>query len=733
VTVLTLAIGWLATATAAEPGKVFFETSPGAQVVVFPRVEERTIDIGIYRNRASIRDQIQGTSARYALDVDAVAIGNGTSYLTIHTDRDGILPRVLRRDGFFEIRLQPGEVELAPTPPPPSFESILDPEQRRRPARPPLVPLTPLRGDAATIGTDPREIRLHLPSWEPDLDSDEVLGQLLDLNRTDWAAVDDYRQVLTSTEDDYLKQVSRYRLGLAYTDLGLPREASYYVHGLLDGAHRPDVTVLLLAAQADFGVGRWDEGRDHCRAASEAGAEEAQVLACMAAPALATGNPNPTGLGRTLAASSDVPEDLLLAAQLLQMDHRHQESIGILERIALQLPLARMRHAYLCLGDARYAIGKIDEAINAWTQVKRGDELGEVARLRIYMAEIARQPRTSWAKHIPELARISRQSERQGVEALYLLAQIAQAYGNMADAGSHLNDLWLRDRETAVDSDVPDRLLAVCTERLRWLDREQRYVDLAAYFKDCWRPELDAFAPNPRTLQRVALAHEALGLHDRALRIQQRVTTHHTTGTQDDPASLTHLARMYVNADRPMEALDTIAYSRRHLKPSELRGPLQVSQALALEATGDSVGAERAWRAATQVSASRSDARRGLGLLLARRNRCSEAVAYLDDPEDGEEDPELLLSRARCLLDRKRPAQASAEVAPLMASTDPDLKKDAEWIAAAASWQDRKPNDIEEVEIGVWKRIINEERDAAAFDTKLEALAEALAPIQRNP
>ena len=119
--------------------------------------------------------------------------------------------------------------------------------------------------------------------------------------------------------------------------------------------------------------------------------------------------------------------------------------------------------------------------------------------------------------------------------------------------------------------------------------------------------------------------------------------------------------------------------------------------------------------------------------MLARRNRCSEAVAYLDDPEDGEEDPELLLSRARCLLDRKRPAQASAEVAPLMASTDPDLKKDAEWIAAAASWQDRKPNDIEEVEIGVWKRIINEERDAAAFDTKLEALAEALAPIQRNP
>jgi len=317
------------------------------------------------------------------------------------------------------------------------------------------------------------------------------------------------------------------------------------------------------------------------------------------------------------------------------------------------------------------------------------------------------------------------------VEAHNLIAQIAQAYGNMADAGEHLNNLWIRDRRSAFDSDVPDRLLAVCTERLRWLDREERYVDLAAYFKDCWRPELDAFAGNTRTLQQAALAHEALGLHERALRIQQRVTTHHTTATRDDPAALTHLARLYVNADRPLEALDTIAYSKRHLKPSELRGPLQISEALALEATGDDRGAEKSWRLAATVNESRSEARRGLGLLLARLNRCKEAAPYLASSDEA--DSEVLLSRARCLLDLNRATQASDTVGPLLTSSDPDLKSDATWIAAAASWSTRKPEALPEIESQLWQKILDEERTALEFEAKLNQLADELAPIKRNP
>ena len=730
-TVVALALTWMATASAAEPGRVFFETSPGAQVVLFPRSEERTIDVGIYRNRAPIRDQINGTSARYTLDVDAVSIGNGTSYLTIHTDRDGILPTVHRRDGFFEVRLDPGTVVIAPPPAPPTFDEVIDPDQVRRPAPPPLVPLTPLRGDAATIATDPRNIRLDVPAWDVELDVTHPYGQLLELKDPSWRAIDDYRQVLTSTDDEYLKQVSRYRLGTAYADIGLPRESSYYLHGLLDGGHRPDITALLLAAQADFGIGRWEEGREHCRSAVDAGATEADVLACLVAPSLATGDPAPSELGRMLAISSEVPERRLLAAQLLQMDHRHREAKPLLESVATQLPLDRMRDAYLSLGDARYALGEYEEAVNAWTQVKRNSALGEVARLRILMAEIAQEGRTSWAKRIPELARVSREMGIQGIEAHYLLAQIAQIYGNMEDAAVHLNALWMRDRQVAFDSDIPDRLLAVCTERLRWLQQAERHVDFAASFDDCWRPELDAYAGSTRTLQQAALAHEALGLHERALRIQQRVTTHHTTAKKDDPAALTHLARLYVNAGRPLEALDTIAYAKRHFKDSELRGTIQVSEALALQATGDVKGAEKAWRGASSAKSSRKTARRGLGLLLARQRRCKEAAPYLADLDP--DDSDALLSRSRCLVQRNRGANVPTDLAPLLAGADPYLKADATWIASAAAWQARTPDAIAKPENELWQKILDEERTAMAFDAKLDALGKELTPIKRNP
>jgi tetratricopeptide (TPR) repeat protein len=730
-TLFALALSWMATASAAEPGRVFFETSPGAQVVVFPRSEERTIDIGIYRNRAPIRDQINGTSARYTLDVDAVSIGSGTSYLTIHTDRDGILPTVHRQDGFFEVRLSPGTVVVAPPPPAPTFEEVLNPDQVRRAAPPPRVPLTPLRGDAATIATDPRNIRLEIPSWDVELDVTHPFGQLLGEKDPSWNAIDDYRQVLTSTDNDYLKQVSRYRLGKAYADIGLPRESSFYLHELLEGDHRPDITAFLFAAQADFGIGRWEEGREHCRSAVDAGASEADVLACLVAPSLATGNPAPSELGRMLAVSTENPERRLLAAQLLQMDHRHREAKPLLESVATQLPLARMRDAYLSLGDARYALGEYEEAVNAWTQVKRIGDLGEVARLRIFMAEIVQKGRTSWAKHIPELARVSREPGLQGIEAHYLLAQIAQIYGNMEDAATHLNALWMRNSQIAFESDIPDRLLAVCTERLKWLQQEDRHVDFAASFEDCWRPDLDAYAGNTRTLQQAALAYEALGLHERALRIQQRVTTHHTTAKQDDPAALTHLARFYVNAGRPLEALDTIAYSKRHFKAAALRGPIQVSEALALEATGDDAAAEKAWRGAAAVTSSRKDGRRGLGMLLAHQQRCKEAAPYLAELDSSDNDG--LLSRSRCLLHRNQGAKVRPDMDPLLSASDTYLRADATWIAAAAAWQTRKPDAVPDIENELWQRILDEERTAQAFDARLDVLAKELTPIKRNP
>ncbi len=724
----TLALLCSMTAGAAEPGHVYFEATPGAEVVVFPRQEKRTIDIGIYRNRVSIHSQLQEVSALYADDVNAVSVGGGTTYLTIHTDRDDILPRVIRRKGFYEIALSPGRVKVTPIPAALSLEQILDPETRRRPARPPRVPLTPLRGSATTTATDPRRIPLDIPTWIPKIDPSTAAGHLLDDGRATLEAIDGHREVLTSTTDRRLQQIARFRLGSAYMALDLHREAAYYLHDFLEGEDPPVITANLMAAQADYGIGRWDEGREHCVTAAAAGARKTDVLICLTPPSLATGSPPPTEVGRSLAISSGEPRIHLLAALLLQSDNRHAEAKPLLEAASV-LDEERGRVAQLALGDALYALGATDEAIAAWLEVKRIGELGEVAHLRLKMAKLVKEGREHWAAHIPELSRMANGDGADALEAHYLLAQIAQVYGNMADAAVHLNSLWVRNRQLAKRGDVPERLLAVCTERLASLDRQDRDVDLAVFFSDCWRSDLDNYLADPRILQRVALAYERLGLLDKALRIQLRVATLHTAAEREDPTAITLLARFYVGADRPLEALDTIAYAKQHLRPSEIGGAIRMSEALALEALDDLRGAERAFRAASRDPATREPARRHLGVLLARNRRCKEATSYLET----EGDADTRLRRARCLLKNRKPQDATNELAPLLASQDPILRSEASWMTAAAEWQTPGSEGRQDPESKVWKQIFDEERIAREFDAKLDVLAQELSPIRRIP
>ncbi len=716
--------------SAPTEGVVGLRTSPDAELLVYPRTDPRRIDLMIRKNRVPLGAQVDGLSAQHLDEIDAVSIGGGTWFVTLHVRQPDVVVTTEAEPGRVLLRLTRGKPELRQlSPEPPRLEALLRDPGPRRPASPPHLALMPLRGDASTLRLTSLQVLLELPPWR------DAPVRLADTYG--WPAIEGYRQRLSLASDPDVQAAARYRLGMEYLGIGWHREAAYYFESVLAGKgrfHGP--AVALAAARAHLTLGRADRTRQLCRWADEQDAPPIAVMVCLGTASLHDGTPGPTTVARTLlSATAGQPQHRLLAAQLLMSDHRYPEAREILEPLAYGWDDVWVRAT---LGDARYFTGDVEGAKRAWAQASSKTHLlRERLVLRLKMAEMLEDGFSEWATRIPELLAITDRDGPEAAEAHYLIAQIAGTYGNPELAAEHLNRLWDRFPEIAERSDVPERLVAVCGERLDMLSREGRHADEVAFFTVCWRPELDWLSSDPELLQRTAARLVQLGLRPEGLSLQLRAMGVFTRLGQDDPDALAALTELYVETDRPREALQTLEYAEAVAEGRLPAAKFLVAEARARWADGDVQGALRAWTLAEGEGV--NGARRAQGLIHASLRDCRKAEALLRDAGDDE----ARLARARCLARLGRDAEAAA-ILPVQGD-DPLVLEDAAWIGnlltvRGTPWPapapEPEPDDgadgteaapaaaaVDDAEPAhpIWAALLQEEQTAAAFQEKLDA------------
>ena len=189
--------------------EVRFYASPGAEVVVFPTANPKVIEVGVFRNRVPISDQLEGVSARWLMDADAVSIGGGTTYINLHAGRDDLTVRVNVDKGLTRLVLTPGAKAAPRVTRAPSVDELIEHIDYRRPDKPAAVALAPMRGEAAAGLLNVRQITLELPMWLPDSVPGE-LGTFLGLPPNSLRSIDGYRFVLTETDNEHMRAMANW-------------------------------------------------------------------------------------------------------------------------------------------------------------------------------------------------------------------------------------------------------------------------------------------------------------------------------------------------------------------------------------------------------------------------------------------------------------------------------------------------------------------------------------------
>ena len=628
-------------------GIIGFRTSPDAELVVYPRVDPLRIDIMMRKNRVPLDRQLEGLTAQYIEDIVVESIGGGTWFLTLHVSAPEISVTPTATPGRMVLRLAPGTPEVVQSGTPPTVSDLLDNRIVRRPAAPVRLGLTPLRGEASTMRVRPWQVLQSLPTWRN--------APVPSVPTSGWPAIESYRATLTQSRDEPIRTAARYRLGMEYLGIGWYREAAFYLEEVLSSEADFDVpAVALAAARAHLVLERTTRTRQLCKLASEAGANDVAVLVCVGTAALQDGRPAPTETARAILDQSRVPEHRLLAAQLLMADHRYAEARLVLEALGYG---SDDPWVHASLGDARFMTSDIEGARLAWGfATTRNTLLRRRLVLRMRMAEMVEDGFSEWPGRIPDLLLQTDEEGPVAAEAHYLLAQIAETYGDPELAAEHLNRLWDRFPEYARRSDVPERLIDVCNQRLAMLDRQAQHARQVGFFATCWRRELDTMSSDPAALQRTAALLLDLGLRPEALALQLRAMAVFNRLGQEDTDALAALTRMYVATGLPREALDTIEYAEAIAAATLPAQAFLTAEAQARYELGDVEGALSAWSLAEGEGI--PGATRARGMIFAERGQCADAERLLRDSGDDEALPQQ--GRPQRGAGRRRRRQADA-------------------------------------------------------------------------
>ncbi len=281
-------------------------------------------------------------------------------------------------------------------------------------------------------------------------------------------------------------------------------------------------------------------------------------------------------------------------------------------------------------------------------------------------------------------------------------------------------------------SDAGKRQLELYFDNLEALHRQMRWVDIAALHRQTWSRRLLDQTTDYKPLLLVADAFEAMGLPDEARRVMGDAFYVLSSQDGDDPVLVFRLAQLYADAERNVEALETLEYLGRHELPPEYRGRRALLRGRILEATGQDSEAVGAYRAAARFPETRDDAQILLALRDARAGRCTQAIPSLqrllmpDRKLERTTDPLPFLALARCLMAEGREAEA-AEVAREAAGRieSPDDARHAEYIGVGPSDEESPAAGMSRQallsERDIWALLGQEELESAAFEAEVEA------------
>lgn len=708
----------LLTALAEEPSILVFQTTPGARVESLPTIGPEWFEIAVLENRVSLRDQLP-RDARYMRDIETVSVGAGTTYIRIHADRKDLQMTRRELDNGLELTFSPGteEREVVPMPEPAPYEQLVgENPPLRRIHEPGELPIRPLIGDARTYRFRSDEVPLGIEMWTGL--GEEKLPPELQVAPLSWESADGFRAVLTGPYPRDEQRVAKLLLAETYLYKGIPHEAVYYLDDLLDqpgpwGRALPHLQM----ARARLGKGEFDEAAASCRKAAAVGAEPIVALRCLGAVALQTGAPAPRHIALALEERAEDSMSLLLAAELMMADMDHEAARRLAGEARKELRGRPLGRAQMTFGDASYFLADFDEAKEAWTVAGRNGHQ-DLVRVRRVMVELAQTPRRTWGRQVPFLEKLARLGGTSGMEAEYLLGQIAEYFPDPATAARHYHAIWDEDATTARRSDIPERLVALCDRYVDHLEKDRRWSELAIFAGTCWRPDLDRLAADTHLSEAWARAYVELGLVSDALAVQRRVVRVRNELEREELDPLILLANLYTRSGRPREALETVDYIHEVLPRDQHRDPrLVLVLGDAHAAMGNNAEARKHWTRALASNDTRVMAKRSLGLLDAFEGRCASAVLRLSDEDESQQ-----LAKARCALELGRNAQAERTASAVVVNGDAAFLEEGSWLAGAAAFYAGRAEKVTDPEGGskLWAKVLEEEGASQAFDELLK-------------
>jgi len=675
-------------------------------------VRDKVIEAVIRGVPGDLNAVITGRNNPYVAAMDAVYVGGGTWIVkALMTSAEWDL-RISVESGYLLIEVVEGMGDVAV-----GDDSALTVKALVEGGAPPEAPdqeypiLMFLHGNAMSHGmrSDDFVPLLPVPAALP---------------RASWYAIDRTRTAMLYAQTEVAKAQTRYELGWLYLEKGFSREARYYFELLADnpGALRP-VDIALARARADLACHRWDEAREHLRAAYRYGARESAIVEGLGVVSLETGVPGRALTAQVMTRVTGRPEALLLAAELLQRDGYYAESRPMLEALVGRVEGQTAQRVALRLGDARLMAGERDAAVRAYRDAPK--KLGE---FRVLMVELLEKGPAEWAASVPQFSVMSKEKGEVGAEALYLLSQIDTILGTQVDAIADLSQLIRRHREIAQASDVPERMWAVYKERQRMLIAQEKWFDSAALHEGAWHPVVRRAVKDPTILINVVKAYEKTGLPNRALHLSREIFPMLLRAGVDDTNLVIDLARLYGEAGYPKDGLKTLKYLRSRKVPPGRRAEVAMLAAQMRESEGDATGTARELRRAATDPRYRDEAMAWLGRMDAESGRCKIAIPVLwaklmsakGRTQFTESRPYLAL--ARCLAAEGDGVRAaSAAKAAAGRSDSREEARYATYLAAMATeWQDGMVRDSLASGDDIWAALSKDHDRAQAFVLELD-------------
>ena len=707
-----------AEATEAASGTVLFPmlripVPETTKVERHSQVRERTVEAVIRGiGKKDLASVLTGRTNPYVTAMDARSTSGGTWILEARMRKPEWDLRIAIDNGFLVVEV----VEGVP--------NVVESQESN------LTVQALVTGDVPTLKSKtkyPQLMFLHGNALSHAMKADDFVPLLpvpAALPRPNWHAIDRARAAMLSAQTEVALAQARYELGWLYLEKGFNREGRYYFELLAEnaGALRP-VDVALARARSALACRRWDEARDRLREAYRYGARESAIVEGFGVVSLETGIPGRALTAQVMSRVTGRPEALLLAAELLQRDGYYAESRSLLEALAGRVDGVTAERVALRLGDARVMAGEHEAAVRAYRDAPKG-----LSDSRVLYVDLLQKGYSDWAASVPKISAMTKDKGEVGAEALYLLSQVDTVLGSQVDAVSDLSQIIRRYRSIATNSDVPERLWEVYSERQAILLKHEKWFDLAALHEGAWHPVVRRAVDDTSILYGVARAYEEIGLPRRALNVMIEIRALLSKTGNDNVQLVIDLARLYHENGVYREGLESIEYLRRRKLPADRQGEVALLAASIHEARNDVAATVRELRMASTDPRYAEEVRVWMARIDAEGGRCAGATPVLWNALMSQEgrgqftESRPYFALARCLAANGDGARASqAAKAAAGRSDSMEESRYATYLAAVASgWKDGIAREALTEGDDIWAALSADRAKAKEFDAELD-------------